>query len=489
MLLKKMSTLLSLVVLATMLLAACAPATTPAAPQPTVAPQIVEVTKIVAGTPVVVTATPAPTNAPTATNSPYDDKAPIKVWVDAERAKQVQAFIKKFPEKGKLIEIVNDQLGALVQQKLQLYNNVGGGWPDVIFEDPSTWHTVNTVAYNFFPADLSPWIQKDTLDKFYPGANEACKTTDGKLICLRNDIAPNMMYYNVPLFKEFGYEPPKTWEEYLTLAEKVAKEHPGYTLGELDGWEPALMWYRVSECPLLEPLSPSKFRVNFLHPNCTRMSEMLDKVNALGVLDKQGIWSADYAKVWKANKWLIHFSPSWFPDFVIKGTYLDPADAKFLGTVGIAPIPNWAEQKKHVTSNVGGGSYAMSSHTKNPKLAAELIVFCSTDPEVGKAQAATPAYQPSAQQWGAALLTRVPLLAANPDPWKVIDQSAGEMWGGIAAQDSAVEGPPKSSPIVSPLFGQAVTDKKPIVGIAAEVQKQLVEMVQKSGFEVETTGP
>ena len=62
------------------------------------------------------------------------------------------------------------------------------------------------------------------VDEFYPGANADCTARDGKLICLRNDIAPNIFYYNVPKFEEFGYTVPTTWEEYIALAEKVAEE-------------------------------------------------------------------------------------------------------------------------------------------------------------------------------------------------------------------------------------------------------------------------
>lgn len=49
--------------------------------------------------------------------------------VDAERARQVQAFIDANPDKASLIEIINEPLGANVQQRMLLYNNIGGNWP------------------------------------------------------------------------------------------------------------------------------------------------------------------------------------------------------------------------------------------------------------------------------------------------------------------------------------------------------------------------
>lgn len=412
-----------------------------------------------------------------------DPNAPIKVWVDSERARQVQAFIAANPDKASLIEIINEPLGANVQQRMLLYNNIGGNWPDVIFEDPSTWRTLNTPQFDYFPADLTPYISQKVLDQFYPTANAPCITPDGKMICLRNDIAPNMMYYNVAAMKEFGYKLPTTWEEYATLAEQVAKEHPGYTMGELDGWEPQLMWYYHSGCPLMQPVTASSFRVNFLHPNCQRMSEMLDKVNALGVLDHQGTFSAGYGQVWESGKWLIHFGPSWLPDFVIKGTYLKADDPKNQGTVGVALLPNWSDQKERTTSNVGGGSYAMSRHTLNADLAMALILFCSTNPDVGAAQAATPAYMPSANLWGEKLLTRVTLLASDPNPWSVISEAAS----GVLA-DSAFEGPPHSSPVISPFFTDVAAGNRTVVSLSEDLQKALVEAVKTAGFDAVTDG-
>jgi len=413
-----------------------------------------------------------------------DPSAPIRVWVDAERARQVQAFIDANPDKASLIEIINEPLGANVQQRMLLYNNIGGNWPDVIFEDPSTWRTLNTPAFDFFPADLRPYIPQDVLDQFYPTANDPCIAPDGSLICVRNDIAPEVMFYNVPAMAEFGYELPTTWEEYVALAQQVAEDHPGYTMGQLDGWEPQLLWYYHSDCPIMQPLSASSFRVNFLHPNCQRMSEMLDTVNALGVLDHQGTFSAGYGQIWEQGNWLIHFGPSWLPDFVIKGLYLNADDPENQGTVGVALLPNWADQTDRTTSNVGGGSYAMSRHTLNAELAAELILFVSTNPDVGAAQAATPAYRPSAALWGANLLTRVPLLASDPDPWTVISEAAS----GVLA-DGAVEGPPRSSPVFSPFFTDIAAGNRTVVSISEELQAGLVEAVTTAGFESVTDGP
>jgi hypothetical protein len=160
---KFVSSLFVVSVIASMLVACSTPApAATSAPQPTSAPQIVEVTKIVAGTPVtekvVVTATTAPTV------NPYDDNAPITVWIDADRQPAIDAYIKAFPDKGKLIKAVQvdrEQFPA----KVLLFNNTNQGWPDVVFAEPRLVGRVADDAHHF-PLDLKPWVPANVISNF-----------------------------------------------------------------------------------------------------------------------------------------------------------------------------------------------------------------------------------------------------------------------------------------------------------------------------------
>ena len=49
--------------------------------------------------------------------------------------------------------------------------------------------------------DLTPWVDKNHR-QFVPGALDPCKSYDGKLPCLRNDIARTCSG-NKPLMEEF----------------------------------------------------------------------------------------------------------------------------------------------------------------------------------------------------------------------------------------------------------------------------------------------
>lgn len=457
---------LAIFAVAILFFGACAPKATPE-PQVVKETVVVEVEKAV-------TATPAPPD--------WDESAPIKVWADTARQMQIEAFMKAYPEKAKLIEIIQDDRG-LILQKLLLYNNVGGGWPDVYFGETVTIRQAYSPAYDFFSADLTDWIPQEKLDEYFPGANAPCISADGKVICIRNDIAPNVLFYNVPKMKEFGYEIPETWEEFEELAAIVAKDHPDYSLGQLDNWAAHQMWYWGAECPMMQPISPTAFRVNFMHPNCQRVSEFLDRMLALGVLDTSGTFSEAYVERMKSGNWLLHIGPVWEADYIFKGVYYDPTIEANHGVVGIALLPKWANQTKHWTSSVGGGAWTMSRHTKNPKLAAEFITFVTSDIQTQKGVVTLSGHQEGGMAWGEGMRERNEILDPTQDPWPIVEIAAASIWPDFK------EGPPNASEVFAPIFADIQAGNRTCVDAAEDIQAGLVQQVEMTGYEVITTGP
>lgn len=454
--------LVGVVMVLGILVSACGPSATPTA-------QIVEVTKVVNAT-----------TAPTA--NPYDDKAPIKVMADTTRAPAVDLFLKANPQYKDMVQYMTDDRGQFLP-KLLLYNNVGSGWMDVIFTETEVLRLAATKQYDNFMADMTPWVAKDVLDKFYPGSNAPCTLPDGKLICMRNDIAPFILYFNTKNMKDWGYTVPTTWEEFYALAQKVAVDHPGVTMAPMNNWIADRHYQFGSECPYMNPISETKYRVNWLHPNCMRMHQMLDDLQKLGVMDTNPAFSAGTAAAFKENKWLTWIGAAWAADFIIKGVFLDPTDANYAGIVGMAPMVKWADQKQVWVGGGGGAAWGMSRHSKNPKLAAELIVFCTTDPSVTSTAVTLSAYQPGGDEWSKALQARSPLIAKDPDPYTTLTFMASKIWPEL------LQGPPDASGIIAPFALDISAGKATWMDSAEKIQAALVEVATKAGYEVETTGP
>jgi ABC-type glycerol-3-phosphate transport system substrate-binding protein len=130
-------------------------------------------------------------------------------------------------------------------------------------------------AAHDFPADLTDWVPQEIIDNFGDTMEECY--LDGKMLCLRNDVAQIVMFYNAPLMTELGYEVPETWEEFIALSLQVKQDHPDKeyylgTCGEGMYWN---AYFMASECPALQEISTSEVRINPTYPNCTRTAEMI----------------------------------------------------------------------------------------------------------------------------------------------------------------------------------------------------------------------
>ncbi len=422
-------------------------------------------------------------SAPAATGgdaaaSTGDSGAEINVWVDATRLPAIDRFKELHPEVAHLIRTSTVDRGEF-PAKVLLFNNSGSGWPDVVFAEPSIVARVADEQHAF-PADLNEWVSPDILEGFAEGSLAPC-TFEGKLYCLRNDLAQAILYYNVPLMEEFGYEVPDTWEEYEELGMTLAQEHPDYLIGTFGDLQGLRMYFWPSECPVNEEISSNQIRINLEHPNCIRMAQMLDRLIEAGVIAKLPPFDPAFVDLVKQDKLLMMPAASWFGEYVFGGkpdsTYYQTAE----GQLGVAPIPKWSDQEVRWTGAQGGSAWTMSRHTENPELAVQLIVWLTTSEEYQGQMAPTfPAYLPAAQIW-AETTSGNPLYAF--DPYPVMEEAAGLIdpkW----REGKFDYGEPFGTTVVETLIsGGTIEEALP------RYQEALVSLAQAEGYEVITEGP
>jgi multiple sugar transport system substrate-binding protein len=101
-----------------------------------------------------------------------------------------------------------------VEAKVALFNRIGHGWPDIIFsEETNDVQRLAAPQFQKFAAVLNKGlVPKSVLDNYAPGALSPCMV-GGKLECLRNDLAFDVLWANVPLMKKWGYSVPQTWQQ------------------------------------------------------------------------------------------------------------------------------------------------------------------------------------------------------------------------------------------------------------------------------------
>lgn len=330
---------------------------------------------------------------------PADANAPVVVWADAVRKPGLEAFQKAHPEVKLDIQLVPlDQMLA----KIQLANRAGSGWPDVVWVGDGSAPSLAAKQYDHFLQPLDGLIDDATLKNF--GTSNVGCNINGEVVCLRNDIAPDVMYYNTKGFEEIGAKVPTTFEELGELVDNLAKNHPDYKI-QLHGsdYRGYMHYYQASQCPYLA-LDGDKLTVNVTDPRCVRAFNLIDKLVSSKALVTNAL-SADQLKA-MGSKMLLSINGVWRASLL--GDLLGYAP----GTLGVAKVPVWqGDEKNSGVGNEGGGAWGVSRYAKNMKGAIEVAKFMSTDTDWLNSTITFPAYEPAQQAWLDLNLPKIPALA------------------------------------------------------------------------------
>ncbi len=329
-----------------------------------------------------------------------DETAPITVWVDADRSSAADAFKKAHPDVPiKVVTYDGSANGSnSFRTKMQLFDRAGDGWPDVVFStqnNDAAWASQKSNGKQAFAAVLNDGlVPQQVLDNFTEGALNPC-TVDGKVYCLRNDLAQVVLWYDKSLFDKFGYTVPTTWEEYQAIGEKLAKEHPGYIVGTVgDPWTPEVYFWGA-KCQANDITGPTSVTVDTGSEQCKRAASMLDVLIKNGTTPNVSVFTPEFVQKY-SGKVLMTPGPAWYAGAIFNNDQslnLEP------GRLGVAEPLAW-EGDTAVTGNVGGGTWFISSHSKNLKAAEKFVEFVTTaDDYQVKLAPGYPAYAPAADKW------------------------------------------------------------------------------------------
>jgi len=221
----------------------------------------------------------------------------ITVWVDAVRLPVAKLYVKTHANvKVNVVTYDGDGNGATTMQtKIQLWNRTGKGWPDVVFSEQANdpvW--MSQPPFDFalnlkgvFPASLlTGW----------PAPSLAQCTVNGRLVCLQDNLAQEVLYVNKKLMGQFGYTVPKTWQEWAALGAKVAKEHPGYIIGNIGESFSHWLYLWPDRCPISQVVAPKTVRINSANVQCTRMAQLLDPLIKSGVVPPESVFTPSFAQ-------------------------------------------------------------------------------------------------------------------------------------------------------------------------------------------------
>jgi len=396
----------------------------------------------------------------------------LTVWVDSTRVPAAQAYQKAHPNtKLNIVTYDGDANGSnTLQTKVDLYDRTGSGWPDVVFSAEN--NEISWAVNAGFTAPLNEGlIPSSTLSNFAAGALDPC-TVNGKVYCLRNDLAMVVLWYNAPLMKQWGYQVPMTWPQYQQLGLEVAKQHPGYLVGNAgDTFTPEIyMW--ASQCQANDITGLRAVTVNVTSPSCTRMASLLDTLIKAGSMSKLSVFSTAFDKKEK-GKVLMLPGPAWFG-----GAVFDTSSGLNTpkGQIAVAPGPQWPGSATPSTGNVGGGLWLLSAHSRHLAEAVDFLTWVTGNNAYQDDLApGYPAYAPAASAW-LANQAKSGYYAGDIAP--VLQQAAGQVWPGWGYGQFSQEA------IWASTIDPGLTAGKTITSMLSAWQSAITEHAQADGYQV-----
>ncbi|MDA8291949.1 MAG: ABC transporter substrate-binding protein, partial [Actinomycetota bacterium] len=299
---------------------------------------------------------------------------PLVIWVDPPRIPAVKAFEKAYPNIPVTVTTLSSSASnAGLEAKFELFNKSGSGWPDAIF-----WPGNSAIAWAAGPqihyaANMKSLVSKK-IQAGYPASVAAPCLINGGLYCLRNDVAPDVLWYNAKLFKQWGYTPPTTWPQYEALGLKIAKQHPGYYVAMLGDNYAVERYLWSSGCPTNDLLSNNTVKINLNDPTCTRVEKMLDALIKAGVASPVGIFDTAAAKV--GAKLVMTPGAAWYGIYLFEDTFKVPA-----GQITATNPLEWPGSPPG-TGDEGGGLWSMSKHISGQRQAdtVKFMEFMASSP-------------------------------------------------------------------------------------------------------------
>jgi maltose-binding protein MalE len=207
---KKFWSLLTILLIATMMLSACAQATeAPVVEEPTEVAEVAQPTAVPTEVP-----TEEPTVAPPPTEEVVEPVATLRIWADDTRTPILQGLAEQFLADYN-VELVVEDLGRVQDIRSQVIIAIPAGEGPDIFIGVHDWLGALIDSGLIAPVDLG-----DKASEFVESNLQAFTYTDGQLYGLPYASENLGFFYNTDLVPE----PPKTWDEVLTISRQLKSE-------------------------------------------------------------------------------------------------------------------------------------------------------------------------------------------------------------------------------------------------------------------------
>ncbi len=396
------------------------------------------------------------------------DAVTLNVWSDTPRLTMFDLYDQTHDNVTlNVTTVAPADLIAKIQLALQAKSEI----PDVIFMSSIDYAAQLSTRRSNYLMDLTDKVPQALQDEFYPNGNSPCHV-NGKLLCLRNDLAHMIVWYDKDAMAALGKDVPTTWEEFEALGAELGPQ--GYALGTGVESFPLLAYLVSDSCQIAMPVEgkDDTLKIDLTTESCLKPARMVDAMLANGSLTKVGPFEPDFVALAKGGKVPLMIGPTWFGEYVIKPTYEWPA-----GKLAAALPLKWADQEQPLTWSWGGGTYGGWKDTAHPDQVVDLIQWMATDVANQTNAVTLPAHRPSAEAWGERL--KADSYYADPNVFAVEAEAAQFSHPGYTALRIDVAGAIAKT-IVQPLASGGTVE-----GGLPALQAELVNLAKLNGYQVE----
>lgn len=222
--------------------------------------------------------------------------------------------------------------------------------------------------------DLTAYGADEDADQFVDWQWQQGVFGDG-VYAIPQAAGPMALFYRADLFKKWGIEPPKTWDDYRVAAQTIRDKDPEAYISTFPpgnsawftsvAWQAGASWFGVDD---------KGWSVNMTDPATIEVADYWDSM----VRDDLVKTEPDFANGWYKDLQdgsVVAWVGAQWGDAILSGNAPDTS-----GKWAVAPIPQW-EEGDFRSANWGGSSTAVLTGTEYVKDAKDFAVWLNTDPE------------------------------------------------------------------------------------------------------------
>jgi multiple sugar transport system substrate-binding protein len=290
-------------------------------------------------------------------------------WVP-NMGKTVALFERKYPKIK--INLVNAGQSKTEYTRLMTTLRAGNGVPDMAQIE---YFALPRFAFSHLVADLNVYGAEKLQGRFSTSAwNQV--DLNGNVYAIPQDTGPMTMIYRKDVFDRLGLKPPRTWDEFVTVAERIRRRDPRVFITSVDptdsGVADSLIWQAGGRPFAIE--NATTIRIDLQDKGARRWARLWTRLSREKLIEPAVNWNGAWWRNMAAGRYALWLTGAWAPG-VMEG-----AIPWTRGRWRAAPLPGWGAGKP-VNAENGGSGVSVLSESRHPLAAYGFARWLNSDPE------------------------------------------------------------------------------------------------------------